>query len=76
MSTFLKDAAERAVRTIAQTALAAILLNNVSSVVDLDWQGVAGVSALAGLLSALTSIAAGKWGGNLSPASTVDTPQA
>lgn len=54
---FLKAAAIRAVRTIAQTAVATIgttaLLNEV------DWLAVASASVLAGIASILTSLATG-----------------
>lgn len=50
--TWLKAAGVRAVRTIAQTALASI---GVAAVTEIDWRAVAGTSLLAGLLSVLTS---------------------
>ncbi|MEE0872544.1 MAG: holin [Ruminococcus sp.] len=53
--TWAKAAAVRAVKTVAQTAIATIgttaLLNQV------DWAVVASASALAGVLSLLTSVA-------------------
>lgn len=57
MKTFAKAAAIRAVRTIAQTAVSLIGVGACMS--DIDWVRVASASALAGILSVLTSIATG-----------------
>ena len=57
MSDFIKAALVRAVRTIAQTAVATIGTSAVLSAVD--WRMVASASVLAGILSVLTSIATG-----------------
>lgn len=54
---FWKAAAERAIRTVAQTAVALIGVDLVN-VINLDWPYIAGVSATAGVLSILTSVAA------------------
>lgn len=53
--TWLKAAAVRAVKTVAQTAVATIGASAVLSAVD--WSVVASASVLAGLLSLLTSVA-------------------
>lgn len=54
---FWKAAAERAIRTVAQTAIAVIGVDMVN-VINLDWPYIAGVSATAGVLSILTSLVA------------------
>ena len=55
--TFWKAAAIRAARTIAQTAIATIGTSVVLQ--DVNWCVVLSASALAGVLSILTSIASG-----------------
>lgn len=64
---FWISAIERAVKTVAQTAVATIVAANVSSVFDVDAWAVVGVSALAGLLSVLSSVAS-------APIGEKDTP--
>ena len=48
-------AGERAVKTIAQVALATIGVN-AAGILDVDWVQVLSVSALAGVMSLLTSV--------------------
>ena len=48
-------AAERAAKTIAQTALATIGVGAVG-ILEVDWVNVGSVSALAGIMSLLTSV--------------------
>ena len=55
IKTWLKAAGIRAVKTIAQTAIATIGTSFVLS--DVDWVVVASASAVAGILSILTSLA-------------------
>ncbi len=55
MKKWIKAAAVRAVKTVAQTAIATIGASVVLSAVD--WAVVASASALAGILSLLTSVA-------------------
>lgn len=50
-----KAAAVRAVKTVAQTAVATIGVS--VAITDVDWIAVAGASLLAGVLSVLTSVA-------------------
>ena len=57
MKDFIKAAAIRAVRTIAQTAVATIGTSAILS--DVNWAMVASASILAGVLSILTSVATG-----------------
>ena len=52
---WLKAAAIRAIKTVAQTAVATIGTTAVMS--EVDWIMVASASALAGVLSLLTSVA-------------------
>lgn len=57
MKKFLKAAAIRALRTVAQTAIAVIGTSAVLS--DVNWVTVASAAVLAGILSVLTSVATG-----------------
>ncbi len=50
---WIKAAAVRAVRTMAQTTLAVVSV--AAAVTEIDWTAVAGTALLAGLLSLLTS---------------------
>lgn len=54
---FWKAAAIRAIRTIAQTAIAAI--GSAAVLAEVNWGVVFSASAVAGILSILTSIATG-----------------
>ena len=55
MNTWIKCALIRAIKTVAQTAVATIGTSAVIS--DVDWKIVASASILAGVLSLLTSVA-------------------
>lgn len=55
MKKWVKAASVRAVKTIAQTAVALISVGTIMS--DIDWVQVGSASLLAGILSVLTSIA-------------------
>lgn len=52
---FWQATAERAVKTVAQTAVA-LLGTGAIGLLDVDWVQVVSVSALAGVVSVLTSI--------------------
>ncbi len=53
---WLKAAGVRAIKTIAQTAVALIGTNAIG-ITEVDWIGVASGAALAGVVSLLTSLA-------------------
>lgn len=53
---WIKAAGVRALKTVAQTAVALIGTNAIG-VTDVDWVGVASGAALAGIVSLLTSLA-------------------
>jgi hypothetical protein len=57
MRDYVAYSLERAVKTVAQTAVAVIVASQAVSVIAVDWVGVVSVSALAGVLSLLTSVA-------------------
>lgn len=57
MKKFLKAAGIRALRTVAQTAVAVIGTSALLS--EVNWAAVASASVLAGILSILTSVATG-----------------
>lgn len=48
-------AGERAIKTVAQTALATLGVGAVD-IIEVDWVNVGSVSALAGIMSLLTSV--------------------
>lgn len=56
MKLWLKAAGIRAVKTVAQTAVS-MLTGNMVGILEVDWLAVASVSAMAGIVSILTSIA-------------------
>lgn len=57
---FWLDAIERAVKTFAQSTVAAILAAEITSIAELDALAAAGVGGLGALLSLLTSVASSK----------------
>lgn len=56
MKLWLHAAGVRAIKTVAQTAVG-MLTGNMVGIMDVDWIAVASVSAMAGIVSILTSIA-------------------
>lgn len=56
MKTWIKCALVRAIKTVAQT-MVSLLSAGYIGICDVDWIGIASASALAGLLSLLTSVA-------------------
>jgi hypothetical protein len=56
--TYVKDLAERVLATMAEAAGAAILATGAGTAWSVDWQLVAGVAALAGVLALLKGLAA------------------
>lgn len=54
-SRWWKAAAIRAIKTVAQTAVSMLTVGQLFS--DVDWIGIASVSAVAGIISILTSLA-------------------
>ena len=54
-ASWLKAAGIRAIRTMAQTAIA--MIGTSAAMAQVDWKLVASASALAGILSVLTSLA-------------------
>lgn len=53
---WLKAAAVRAIKTVAQTAVG-MLTGNLVGIMEVDWLAVLSVSAMAGIVSILTSVA-------------------
>lgn len=60
---FAVATAERAIKTFAQAAVA-MLTGGAMGIVDVDWLNVLSVSALAAVVSVLTSIASAPAGGD------------
>ena len=56
MKKWIHAAGVRAIKTIAQTAVG-MLTGNMVGIMEVDWIAVASVSAMAGIVSVLTSIA-------------------
>lgn len=55
---FWEYAGERAIKTVAQTAIASLTVTGVTGVLDISWVVVASTTALAGIVSILTSVIA------------------
>ena len=57
MMEYVHYSLERAVKTVAQTAVAVITAAQVAGILEVSWLDVLSVSSLAGVVSLLTSIA-------------------
>ena len=57
MLNYVQYSLERAVKTVAQTAVSVIAASEIVSIINVSWMDVLSVAALAGALSLLTSIA-------------------
>lgn len=55
---FIEYAGERAIKTVAQTAIATITVTGATGVLEVMWVQVLSASLLAGIISILTSIVA------------------
>jgi hypothetical protein len=71
-SRFWIAAAERAVKTFAQT-LVALIGTGAVGIMDLDWMQMLGVSATATVLSILSSVASANFGANPGPSLADET---
>jgi hypothetical protein len=70
---WLKDAAERAIKTFAQSALATLGLG-ATDILSTDWVGVLSVGGGAAVVSVLTSLLSASREETVSPASLVEQP--
>tara|TARA_R110000772_G_scaffold15034_2_gene42959 strand:+ start:641 stop:841 length:201 start_codon:yes stop_codon:yes gene_type:complete len=57
MIEYMHYSLERALKTLAQTAVAVITASQVAGIIEVSWLDVVSVSALAGVVSLLTSVA-------------------
>ena len=71
MRLWVRDTAERALATAAETAGALLVADQVTSAFAVDWKAVVGVASLAALTAVLKSVAALKVNNTVSPASLV-----
>jgi len=63
---FWRGAAERAVKTAAQTAVAFFVVGE-TGVADVDWATIGGISLVAAIVSVLTSLASAPFGPENTP---------
>lgn len=61
-ASFVRDAAERALKTAAQTAVGLLTADQIIGLLDVDWGQGASVVGLATLISLLTSVASARVG--------------
>lgn len=71
MNAWLKDTSERVVSSAAESVIAVVTADQISSAFQLDWKAVAGVAGLTALVTVLKSLAAMGKSGTVSPASFV-----
>lgn len=71
---FWGGAAERCVKTVAQTLLALLTVDAATSVFSLNWPQVAGIALTAGAVSLLTSVVSAPIGPPGSPSMVNDRP--
>lgn len=72
---FILDAAERAVKTIAQTIVATLLASEAIGLFDANWGDIFSVAGLAGVVSLLTSIASSQTGDSQSASLVVEATE-
>lgn len=73
---FIRDALERALKTVAQTLIALWLVGDEAfNILTVNWNQAFGVSLGAGVLSILMSIASSNVGSTNSASLTVDTKE-
>jgi len=53
---FWSYSSERAVKTVAQSGLAALTVAGISGILDVAWVQIGSIAALAGVVSLLTSV--------------------
>ena len=63
---FWLDTIERAVKTIAQTAVGLLTADNLLGILNVNWESILSVSALTGLVSILTSVGSAGTGNSAS----------
>lgn len=63
---FVVDAAERAIKTFAQTLVALLSADGMLGILDVNWGDMASVAGLASVVSILTSIASSSSGNSAS----------
>ena len=64
---FWEATVERAIKTIAQAALSALVITGATSAWGVNWAEVAGIALLSGVVSVLTSLASSGSGGDEGP---------
>lgn len=73
-ASFWKAAFERAVKTVAQAAVA-LITANATGLLDIDWVQLGSVAGLAGLVSILTSVGSDAVTGGTGPSLANEVPK-